>query len=257
LKTGMRHSDYIKVLLDKRKDEIRQIDPIHEVGDRITSPPGATPLEESRFISEYMEQKNLHTVVNAKPEMKKSLLLKKFFKMRRNQEVIIYLLSKGDTSEITGKVSAIGRDFVMLTSLKDRIWIPYNAIQSANILAGVPTYEGAHQNFIYDNDLKRKLTTSFGETVAKRDVLIQQFFEETLMTSLDRWQGIWVNVITLENTYWGKIISASDKSVMIKHLKDQIEIELNQITHIYSMRLLMRLYMVGKKMLKNLAKRDS
>jgi ribosome maturation factor RimP len=173
--------------------------------------------------------------------------------MRRNQEVIIYILSKGDTSEITGKISAIGRDFVMLTSLKNRIWIPYNAIQSANIPSGVPTYESAHQNFIYDNDLKRKLTTNFGETVSKRDVLVQQFFEETLMTSLDRWQGIWVKVITLENTYGGKIISASDKSVMIKHLKDPIEIELNQITHLYSMRLLMRLYMVGKNILKNLA----
>lgn len=253
MKTGMRHSDYIKVLLAKRKDENRQIDPIHEVGDRITSPPGATPLEESRFISEYMEQKNLHTVVTAKPELKKSLLLKKFFKMRRNQEVIIYILSKDETCEITGKVSAIGRDFVMLTSLKDRIWIPYKAIQSANIPAGVPTYESAHQNFIFDNDLKTKLTTNFGETVSKREVLVQQFFEETLMTSLDRWQGIWVKVITLKNTYWGKIISASDKSVMIKPLRDSIEIELNQITHIYSMRLLMRLYMMGKNMLKNFA----
>jgi hypothetical protein len=254
LKTGMRHSDYIKVLLDKRKDEIRQIDPIHEVGDRITSPPGATPMEESRFISEYMEQKNLHTVVNAKPEMKKPLLLKKFFKMRRNQEVIIYILSKGDTSEITGKVSAIGRDFVMLTSLKDRIWIPYKAIQSANIPAGVPTYEGAHQNFIYDNDLKKKLTTNFGETVSKRDVLVQQFFEETLMTNLNRWQGGWVKLLTIEKAYWGKIVTASDKSLIIKPLMDPIEIELNQITQIYSMRLLMRLYMAGRKMLKNLAK---
>ncbi|MCM3664966.1 hypothetical protein M3204_11155 [Mesobacillus subterraneus] len=253
MKTGMRHSDYIKVLLDKRKDEIRQIDPIHEVGDRITSPPGATPLEESRFMIEYMEQKNLHTVVTAKPDMKKPLLLKKFFKMRRNQEVIVYILSKGDTSEITGKVSAIGRDFVMLTSLKDRIWIPYNTIQSANVPAGVPTFDSAHQNFIYDNDLKRKLTTNFGETVAKRDVLVQQFFEETLMTNLGRWRGVWVKVITIENTYWGKIISATDKSVMIKPLTDPIEIELNQITHIYSMRLLMRLYMMGKNMIKSFA----
>lgn len=253
MKTGMRHSDYIKVLLDKRKDEIRQIDPIHEVGNRITSPPGATPLEEQRFISDYMEQTNLHTVVNAIPEMKKPLLLKKLFKMKRNQEVIVYIVSQGVTSEIYGRVSAIGRDFVMLTNLKNRIWIPYNAIQSANIPAGIPTYDSAHQNFIYDNDLKRKLTTNFGETVAKRDVLVQQFFEETLMTNLGRWRGVWVKVITIEKAYWGKIISASDKSVMIKPLTDSIEIELNQITHIYSMRLLMRLYMMGKNMLKNFA----
>jgi hypothetical protein len=253
LKTGMRHSEYIKVLLEKRKHEIRQIDPIHEAGNHITSPPGAAPLEENKFIANYIEQRNLHTVINAVPELKKPLLLKKFFKMKRNQEVIVYIASNGVTSEITGKVSAIGRDFVMLTNLKDRIWVPYLAIQAANIPAGVPTYENSHQNFIYDNDLKWKLMTNFGETVAKRDVLVQQFFEETLMTNLDKWQGLWVKIYTLEKTYWGKIISASDQRVIIKPLTDHIKIELNQITHIYSMRLLMRLYMMGKNMFKSFA----
>lgn len=251
MKTGMRHSDYIKNLLEERRNEVREVDPIHESGNHITSPPGATTLEENKIIAEFLEQKNLHTLVNAVPEFKKTLILKKFFKMKRNQEVIVYVDYHGKTREISGKVNSIGRDFVILTNLKDRFWLPYQTVISANSPAGVPTYENTHQNFIYDNDLKRKLTTNFGETVAKRDVLIEQFFEESLVSSLDRWRGIWVRVVTPDETVFGRLISVSDEGVVLKPVSSMKQIDFDQIAIITSVRLYIRILMIGKRLMKS------
>jgi hypothetical protein len=242
----MRHSDYLKNLLEGRRTEVRQVDPIHEVGNTITSPPSATSLEENKIIAEYLEQKNLHTLANAVPEFKKPLILKKFFKMKRNQEVIVYIDHKGKTQEISGKVNAIGRDFVILTNLKDRFWIPYKSIFSANSPAGVPTYENAHQNFIYDNDLKLKLTTQFGETVAKREVLIQQFFEESLKSNLERWQGMWVKVATPEEIVLGKIVSVTEEGVLLQSFSLNREIAFEDLSHLISTRLFNRILLMGR-----------
>jgi hypothetical protein len=252
LKTGMRHSDYLKNLLEDRKNEVRNLDPIHEVGNQITSPPSATPLEENKIIAEYLEQKNLQTLANAVPEFKKTLILKKFFKMKRNQEVIVYIEHQGTTKETSGKVNAIGRDFVILTNLKDRIWIPYKTILTANSPSGVPTYENAHQNFIYDNDLKRKLTTNFGETVAKRDVLIHQFFEESLRGNLERWKGVWVKAVTPEETVWGKIVSVTEESVLLQSVSSNRQIAFDDLSHLISARLFNRVLLMGKNMLTSL-----
>ncbi|RSD25405.1 hypothetical protein [Mesobacillus subterraneus] len=76
--------------------------------------------------------------------------------MKRNQEVVVSTELNGKTIELSGKVAAIGRDFVMLTNLKDRFWIRYQAILSANSPPGVPTKEASHQNLIYDNVLKMR-----------------------------------------------------------------------------------------------------
>lgn len=248
----MRHSDYLKMLLEDRSHEVKHVDPIHEVGNKITSPPSATSLEENKIIAEYLEQKNLQTLANAVPEFKKALILKKFFKMKRNQEVIVYLDHHGKTQEISGKVNAIGRDFVILTNLKDRIWIPYKSVFSADSPAGVPTYESAHQNFIYDNDLKRKLTTNFGETVAKRDVLIQQFFEESFKGNLERWQGMLVKVVTHEETVWGKIASVTEDGVLLRSFSSIREIAFNDLSHITSGRLFTQVLLMGKNAFKSL-----
>ncbi|WLR57007.1 hypothetical protein LC048_09120 [Mesobacillus subterraneus] len=252
MRTGMRHSDYLKNLLEDRKNELRQVDPIHEIGNQITSPPGATSLEENKIIAEYLEQTNLHTLANAVPEFKKTLILKKFFKMKRNQEVIVYIDHQGTTEELSGKVNAIGRDFVILTNLKDRIWIPYKTVISANSPAGVPTYENTHQNFIYDNDLKRKLTTNFGETVAKRDVLIHQFFEESLRGNLDRWNGLWIKAITAEETAWGKIVSVSEESILLQSFNSNREIVFKDLSHLISARFINRVILMGKTVLTTL-----
>lgn len=249
----MRHSDYIKVLLEKRLKEKRHIDPIHERGDSITSPPGATSLEENRLIMEYMEQKNLQKVISSIPEAKKPILLRKFFKMKRNQEVMIYISSK-DTQVVSGKVTSVGRDFVLVTNLKDRIWIPYRTIESATVPSGVPNYENSHQNFIYDNDLKRKLITNFGETVSKRDVLIRQFFEESFMTNLKNLEGIWVKAVMDGKTSFGRIRSVSEKGFVLDNGLNRVEIGWTSIQLLYSMRFFHRLYLISKNMFKTLVK---
>jgi len=246
----MRHSEYIKILLNKRENETKQIDPIHERGESLSSPPGATSLEENRIITEYMEHRNLQQVVSSMPGTKKPILLKKFFKRKRNQQVIVYTNIKADTVEITGKVSAIGRDFVMLTNLKDRIWIPYSAIESANIPAGVPNYDNSHQYFIYDNDLKRKLMTSFGETVSQRDALLQQFFEETLMTNLNSLEGMWVKVLTRNETFYGKIASSSHNGLVLRDFNNEVSIEWESLSMLASIRLFQRLFMICKNLLR-------
>ena len=71
MKTGMRLSDYIPVLLEKRKNENIKKDEIHETNEGITSPPGAASTEEIRIFHDYAEQANLLKIAEASPEKKK------------------------------------------------------------------------------------------------------------------------------------------------------------------------------------------
>lgn len=80
MKTGLRLDEYIQVLLDKRKEEKVKIDPIHERGDKFTSPAGNISTEEIRLLNEYLEQVNLKKLADGSPERKKNLLLKNFSK---------------------------------------------------------------------------------------------------------------------------------------------------------------------------------
>lgn len=246
MKTGLRHQEYVKALLEKRKLEKRNIHPFHEIGDSITSPPSAVSFEENRLLTEYMEQKNIQLLSNSMPLLKKHLVLKKFFKMKRSQEVLIYTLKKNeDFAKTSGKVSAIGRDFVMLTNLVERIWIPYKSIKAANIPPGVPTFTNSHQYFLYDNDLKKKLLKSFGKTVSKRDALIQQFYEESLLTNLNSWSGVWVQVSTADYEVIGRIEGTTNKHLL---LSNQTEIPWEAVKQISSLRFLKGWYLAGKSM---------
>jgi len=163
--------------------------------------------------------------------------------MKRNQEVVIYL----ENTEVFGKVSAIGRDFVMITNLNKRIWLPFHAIQSANLPTGIPSFSNSHQYFIYDNDLRRKLLHHFGETVAKRDVLIQQFYEESLVTNLISWRKTWVKIQTDQELVFGKIQSVTQQKLVLLLLNEKIELDLTKITMIQSIRLFNLLSLLGKK----------
>jgi hypothetical protein len=168
--------------------------------------------------------------------------------MKRNQQVNVFVADKGNIQLKAGRVSAIGRDVVMLNNLTNRIWIPYHAIDSANIPAGVPTYSNSHQYFIYDNNLKNKLIKDFGGTVSKRDALIQQFFEETLETNLRSWKGIWVKVSTDEENYIGAINQTSPKHLVLAPGETKIRWE--DIRSIYSLRFFQKWYLGGRKILK-------
>lgn len=254
MKTRMRLDQYIPVLLEKRRREQRSKNVIYETSDGITSPPGATPTEEIRLFNEYKDQANLLQITKAAPEKRKSLMLKKFFKMKRNQQVTVFFKSGDETFQTVGKVSAVGRDFVMLTNLKERIWIPFQAIDSANIPVGVPVYSTTHQNFIYDNHLKQNLLSNFGETVAKRDVLIQQFYEETLSTNLHSWKSLWIKIRTHNEIVFGKIQNVENQKLHLALFKEKNKIELKNIKSIHSIRFLSLIPILSRKILRRFFK---
>lgn len=185
-----------------------------------------------------MEQANLFNITKAFPSQRKPLMLKKFFKMKRYQQVEIYSQHGEEAVRTLGKVTAVGRDFVMITNLKDRIWFPYQSILSANIPSGIPNYSNSHQSFIFDNDLKRKLLYEFGQTVSKRDALIQQFYEETLRTNLNTWKGLWVKVHITDGTRSGQIADIRNNVLIIKSGKSKLDIDLEKINSIQSLRFL-------------------
>lgn len=198
------------------------------------SPTSAVSEEETRILTEYIASKNLFKVTEQDESRRKPLVLKQFFKMKRNQHVVVTSIIEEEKQISTeGKVSTIGRDFVILTNLKERKWIPYTCIESATIPFGFPTYSNTHQHFIYDNSLQQKLVQKFGETVAKKDVLIRQFFEESLQTSLHFWRGIWVKVRTDDKILIGKIASTTKIDLLlILPPKNDLVIPLNKIRYV-------------------------
>ncbi|WP_017378537.1 hypothetical protein [Paenisporosarcina sp. TG-14] len=195
-----------------------------------SSPTSAVSAEETRILTEYMKQKNLFQITNHDESRRKPLILKQFFKMKRNQQVIVSSVVEDDKHiTIEGKVASIGRDFVMITDLQKRTWIPYTAINSATIPFGFPTYSNTHQHFIYDNQLQQKLVLQFGETVIKKEALKQQFFEETLQTNLNSWGGMWVEVKTVDNVVYGKVLKTTKHELVLTALKKEVLISLHEI----------------------------
>lgn len=199
----------------------------------LTSPTSAVSSEETRILTEYMKQKNLLYIASQDESRRKPLILKQFFKMKRNQQVVVSTICE-DQQPITieGKVASIGRDFVMITDLQKRTWIPYTAIHSATIPFGFPTYSNTHQHFIYDNQLQQKLVLQFGETVFKKEALKQQFFEETLQTSLNSWGGIWVEVKTADTIFFGKMLKTTKQELILKAYKKEVVIQLHEIQNV-------------------------
>ena len=199
----------------------------------LSSPTSAVSSEETRILTEYMKQKNLLYITSQDESRRKPLILKQFFKMKRNQQVVISAV--GDDEQpitIEGKVASIGRDFVMITDLQKRTWIPYTAIDSATIPFGFPTYSNTHQHFIYDNQLQQKLVLQFGETVIKKEALKQQFFEETLLTNLNSWGGTWVEVKTADNVVFGKMLKTEKQELILTTFKKEIVIPLHEIRNV-------------------------
>jgi hypothetical protein len=150
--------------------------------------------------------------------------------------VITTVFEKEKDPTIVGKVATIGRDFVMLTNLHNRIWLPYTSIESATIPFGTPTFSNTHQHHIYDNQLRQKLVLQFGETVSKRDTLVQQFFEESIRTNLQSWKGTWVEVKSSSETVSGKIAETDKKNVYLQFGKKNFFIPLEEIQYVSTLR---------------------
>ncbi|TKD71047.1 hypothetical protein [Pseudalkalibacillus hwajinpoensis] len=255
-KKTIRLPEYTKELLEKRKQEVVKDDIFNHAGgrkdERLTSPTTSTTTEETRLFMEYMSLTNLQNIARTDEEKGKYLTLKKFFKSKRNQQVEVYSKSGvKDKIYTEGKVSAIGRDFVMLTNLRERIWLPYNYIEAANIPFGIPNYSNSHQHYIYDNDLRTKLLRNFGETVSKREILRQQFYEETLQTNLNSWNETWVDVYLSDGTRKKGRITNSTEGKLSLHfsMKDGV-VKLHDIQLIKTLRFFQVTAFLFKKVLK-------
>lgn len=238
----IRLNEYRKKLLEKRETEELKNDIINEFnsqnGKGLTSPTTSTTTEETRLLMEYIDRANLFNISKQDEKRGKTLKYRKFFKSKRNQQVEIYFKCGTQSLYTEGKVSTIGRDFVMLTNLKERKWIPYTIIESANIPFGIPNYSNTHQHYIFDNNLRNKLLYEFGETISKRDILRQQFFEETLQTNLNSWQETWVTVHLSENVRKiGKISSAANQQLTLTFFKEKECIDLKSVKYISTIRL--------------------
>lgn len=241
-RSTMKLDEYTKRLWSQRKTEVIKESAENQVsqqtGKGLTSPVSDLPTEELKLVSQYMHRKNLINISNALPEHKKQLVLRKFFRHKRNQQVEVYLKIDDHVTHFVGKVNTNGRDFVILTTLKERIWLPFQYIESAKVPFGLPEISSAHQHFVYDEELRTKLITRFSETVAAKDVLVQQFFEETLETNLRTWKNTRVQVVTKTGEILGKMIASQNGALLLKGFKDQHSISLSDVVFIKHIRLL-------------------
>lgn len=175
--------------------------------DKYTSSASSLPLYELKLLQDYIHGENIKILGKQLPQYKKQLMLLKFFKHKKNQQVEVFSLHNQEVMRTVARVEVIGRDFVMLKTLFTRIWIPYHAIQSARTPFGIPDLPGGHQHLTYDEELRKKLLNNFGDTVSNREVLKQQFFEELFVRNLKVWEGTRVVV------YVGEKISFKIKYV--------------------------------------------
>ncbi len=190
-----------------------------------TSPASSLPAHELKMLQEYIHSVNLQNLGNRLPHARQQMLLLKFFKSKKNQQVEMYSRNGEEVIHTLGKVSVVGRDFVMLRTLLTRIWIPYTSIHSAKSPFGVPDIPGTHQNIVIDEELRRKLLTNFAETVAEKEALRQQFYEELLETNMKTWIGSKLTVYAgsnfsgkLRGVKQGKLIF-KDKEIIISKIK--------------------------------------
>jgi len=198
-------------------------------GNGYTSPPSSLPAHELKILKEYMHGINLKQLGDSLPHRKKAMVLMRFLKGKRNQQIKVHSMIRDQLVYTSGKVNVVGRDFVALTTINKRFWIPYSAIESANVPFGIPDMPNSHQSVIYDETLRRKLLTEFSTTVLKQDILKRQFYEEALHVHLQDWKGTNVKVYTKEAEYKGNIEQIDSKQITIKSFKKQSIIPLTEV----------------------------
>ncbi|HDR7598898.1 hypothetical protein CN957_06315 [Bacillus cereus] len=202
-----------------------------------TSPASALPTHELKMLQEYMHGANLKVLGECLPERKQVMMLMKFFKHKRYQRVEVFSNRGGSSLHTVAKVNEIGRDFVVLTTLMERIFIPYTAIQNANIPYAIPNISTSHQHLIYDENLRKKLMLQFGKTVAEQVNLKQQFFEEAFMNHLQLWEDTYIKLYDKKEVYTGRITKVTNEHVYLKKRSNTQEIAIRDITYINIMRI--------------------
>lgn len=177
------------IVIDDDNQEFLMKYPELNQDNKFTSPASSLPLYELKLLQDYIHGENVKTLGKILPQYKKQIMLLKFFKHKKNQQVEVFSIYCQKMMKTIAKVEIAGRDFVMLKTLFTRIWIPYHAIQSARTPFGIPDLPGGHQHLIYDEELRNKLLHNFGNTVSNKEILKQQFFEDSLERNLSVWEG--------------------------------------------------------------------
>lgn len=181
-----------------------------------TSPASGLPSFELKMLQQHIHGTNLQRLGERMPHRKKDLMLVRFLKHRRNQPVEMFYRAGGQTQGVIGRASGVGRDFAMLTTLFERLWIPYAAVESAQTPFGLPEVSGSHHHISMDDRLRGKLLQQFGETVANQEALRRQFFEESLWRHLQRWRGARVKVLTDEAAIVGTLADATAAELILR-----------------------------------------
>ena len=206
--------------------------------DRYSSPVSSLPLYELKMLQEYIHKGNLQNIVNSLPLHKKNLMLLKFFKHNRNQQVEIYSTQKTKNVKIVGKVNTIGRDFVLIKTLSQQIWIPYSTIHTSKVPFGSPNLSNSHQHINLDDESRKKVMIHFGKEVSKKEDLRQQFFDQMLSSNLRYRKGTQVKVFTGTNVFSGVVTDSKNNSLYVKRLGKEQKIPINQIQLIKQFRFL-------------------
>ncbi|MCG7376336.1 hypothetical protein MH215_04980 [Paenibacillus sp. ACRSA] len=148
---------------------------------KFSSPASPLPAHELKILQEYIHHQNVQIIGEINPLRRKEIMLSNFFKSHKNQTVKLKVHSRNQFTEMMAKTEAVGRDFVILTTLLTKYWVPFRSIVTAEQpfdQVNVPHQQ--HQQVVYDEDLKQKILLKFGKTVSQKDFLKQQFFEQTL-----------------------------------------------------------------------------
>lgn len=210
---------YVRELWAKREQEPRTTDLENDLslkhGGGLTSPPAEYGTEELQIFREQMMAQNVRILAQSVPARRKWMMLRTFFRHKRNSQVEVLLQPGGIATRWQGRVRMIGRDFVVLAQLKQRIWLPYHAIESARVPFGTPDVPSSHQHLVYNEMLRQQLLTRFGETVAGREALVQQFFDESLATNLITWAGTRVEVQTADACMVGTLGGTQDGQLLL------------------------------------------
>ncbi|MGM9945220.1 MAG: hypothetical protein ACI33M_09780 [Lysinibacillus sp.] len=193
--------------------------------DRYTSPASSLPLHELKMLQEYIHNTNLQNLSTLRPNYRQQMILIKFFKSKKNQLVEVYSRNGEEVIHTVGKVSVVGKNFVILRTLFKRFWIPYTVIHSTKSPFGIPDVPGTHQHTVIDEELRRKLLTNFGVTVAGKEALKQQFFEELLETNLKSWKGTKLKIFSdqvivgkISDIHSGKVFLRENRSILINKI---------------------------------------
>jgi len=204
--------------------------------DRYSSPVSSLPLYELKMLQEYIHNGNLQNIVNSLPLGKKNLMLLKFFKHNRNQQVEIYSTQKTMNVKMVGKVYTIGRDFVLIKTLFQQIWIPYSTILLSKVPFGSPNLSNSPQHVNFDDESRKKVMIQFSKEVAEKEDLRQQFFDQMLVSHLRYRKGTHVKVFTETNVLSGTLTDSKNNNLYLKRFGREEKVPVNQVQLIKQIR---------------------